>query len=111
MGHHDNQVNHLQNYHTNHITNDNKPTPQAHHHQLHMQTHIPRTLVFAIVVLGLFVFRASALDLASCASALAPIFSGAQGHQCVQLTITTASSSSSTVHTPALLSRFDHVLL
>jgi hypothetical protein len=52
------------------------------------------------IVLGLFVFRTGALDLASCASALAPIFSGAQGHQCVQLTITTASASSPTVRLP-----------
>ena len=33
----------------------------------------------------------------SCSAALEPIFTGAQGHRCVQLTITTASASTSAV--------------
>lgn len=40
----------------------------------------------------------SGLD--SCASALQPIFSGAQGYRCVQLTLTTASASTSAVRIP-----------
>jgi hypothetical protein len=38
----------------------------------------------------------------SCSTALQPIFSGAQGYRCVQLTITTASGSTSAVR-PLLL--------
>jgi len=63
------------------------------------------TLVSFALVLFLIAGGVNGLD--SCGSALEPIFSGAQGYRCVQLTITTASASSSAVRT----SRRIHLLL
>jgi hypothetical protein len=52
---------------------------------------------FALFFVLLLALAHKTHGLDSCSSALEPIFTGAQGHRCVQLTITTASASTSAV--------------
>jgi hypothetical protein len=59
-----------------------------------MNASITTLASFAFV---LFLIAGGVHGLESCGSALEPIFSGAQGYRCVQLTITTASASTSAV--------------
>ncbi len=53
-----------------------------------------------VLFVAVLAMAPSTSGLDSCASALQPIFSGAQGYRCVQLTLTTASASTSAVRIP-----------
>ncbi|ELR11431.1 uncharacterized protein ACA1_121280 [Acanthamoeba castellanii str. Neff] len=52
---------------------------------------------FALFFVLLLALAHKTHGLDSCSAALEPIFTGAQSHRCVQLTITTASASTSAV--------------
>jgi hypothetical protein len=65
-----------------------------------MATSINIARIAFVLFVGVLTMTPITSGLDSCASALQPIFSGAQGYRCVQLTLTTASASTSAVWIP-----------